>query len=140
MFELKVQLVYPNSKPPVKKYFDDAGFDLFTAKETFMPPGGTIVIDCGIKVCIPEGYFGLVVPRSSWRKKGLLCLSVYDSQYRGIVTPFITNCSHAMMHFDEGERVLQLIPVPIPLGRILVVDELPDSLRGENGVGSTGKN
>ncbi len=139
-FKLLVQLVYPHSAAPFKKHHDDAGYDLFSAQDYTLSPGQTVKLDCGIKIAIPEGWHGHIVPRSSWRSKGLLCQSIYDTGYRGLVQPFITNVGDEVLSIKKGERVVQLVPIPVPVGEsIEVVDFLPEHARGENGVGSTGR-
>jgi len=139
-FRIQVQLVYPHSIAPFKKYEDDAGFDLFAAKSYYIAPGNTVKLDCGIKIAIPKGWHGHIVPRSSWRQKGLLCQSIYDTGYRGLVQPFITNVSNEPMNIEENERVVQLVPIPTPIINLVeVVEELPEHPRGEGGAGSTGR-
>lgn len=138
--ELLVQLRYPDALPPTKKRREDAGWDLYSYWGVKLNPGETCPLDCGVSMWVPDGLAGIIFPRSSWRSKGLVCHSVYDHGYTGLVQPFITNSSSEVIEIEKGERVLQFLYMPVMLGgRVRIVDELPVSDRGENGVGSTGK-
>ncbi len=138
--ELLVKLRYEDAKPPVKKRREDGGWDLFSITDYAISSGQTVPLNCGISIWVPDGYVGLIFPRSSFRKKGLTCHSVYDHGYTGIVQPFVTNGSNETILIEKGERVLQFLFMPALLGgRVRIVDELPASDRGEAGVGSTGK-
>lgn len=138
--EILVKPLYSNSKPPIKKRRADAGWDLYAHQSYILKPGETIKLDCGVAIWIPDGFAGIIFPRSSWRQKGLLCQSVYDHGFTGIVEPFTTNASNQDIQVEAGERVLQLMFMHVQLGgRIRLVDDLPHSDRGEAGAGSTGK-
>ena len=138
--ELSVKLFYPDAQIPYQKYLDDAGVDLFSYHELVIQPHDTIKLDCGIAIDIPVGYFGLITPRSSWRAKGLLCQSIFDAGFQGLIEPFTTNLSSNPVSILKGERVLQLVILPIPVSKTCsIVEDFNPSLRGSNGVGSTGK-
>jgi dUTP pyrophosphatase len=138
--ELLVKLIYLDAIPPTKKRREDAGWDLHAQFDVKLLPGHTLPLDCGIAIWVPDGFAGLIFPRSSWRSKGLVCHSVYDHGYTGLTQPFITNSSSEVIEIEKGERVLQFLFVPVLLGgRIRIVSELPASDRGGDGVGSTGK-
>ena len=138
--ELLVKLNYDNAKPPSKKRREDAGWDLYSQVSLALKHGQTHILDCGVSIWVPDGFVGIVFPRSSWREKGLVCQSVFDHGYTGNVQPFITNSSTQDIFIDRGERVLQFLFMPVLLGgRVHVVSELPTSHRGGDGVGSTGK-
>lgn len=139
---LKIQfkLLTPSSKVPVRKYNSDAGFDLFSNAAIALQPGQTLKLDCGVAANIPEGYYGLVLPRSSWRKKGLLCQSVYDAGFQGLIEPFVTNTSNGILYIQNDERVVQLVLHQIPIiTEVEVVDEFIESERGTKGAGSSGR-
>ena len=120
----------------------DAGADLVaTSIDTHRD--GQIVYGTGLAVEIPEGMVGLVFPRSSVRNYDLAMsnsVGVIDSGYRGeiMVTYNLKNPLPANIYL-LGERIAQLIIIPVPLVQYKEVDELSETQRGETGHGSTGK-
>ena len=138
--DILVKPFYPDARLPTKKFSSDAGFDLFTYGSFKVGPNETIGLDCGVRLYIPAGLMGIIVSRSSWRQRGLVCLSIIDSFYTGLIQPHVTNSSTETLEFQDGERVLQLIPVQIAsLGCLRLVSEMPESLRGDSDLGSTGR-
>lgn len=128
---------------PTKAHATDAGFDL-TATSREIDTVGNFVYGTGIAVEIPEGYVGLVFPRSSIAKKTLILtnsVGVIDSGYRGeIMAKFSDNKLSARGEvYEVGERIAQLIILPYPQIEFEEVAELSDSDRGVGGYGSTGK-
>lgn len=138
------------------KHSWDAGFDLqtFGIIETpchpdeipflignpfILQPHKTYKIYCGISVCIPQGYVGFVVSRSSARSKGITALSVWDAGYKGVLMPFISTSGYTVPVL-YGERLVQLVitlkPEVVPYKANL--DEI-ETTRGSQGVGSTGR-
>lgn len=142
---------------PTKAHATDAGFDLVATSRIFDREGNA-TYGTGIAVEIPEGYVGLVFPRSSIFRKDLALsnsVGVIDSGYRGeIMAKFKptlvhkfwgTNLSNLESRtplkprlYDEGERIAQLIIMPIPQVEFVEAEELTPSERGEGGYGSTG--
>lgn len=128
---------------PTKAHATDAGFDL-TATSRTIDTAGNFVYGTGIAVEIPEGYMGLVFPRSSIAKYTLLLtnsVGVIDSGYRGeIMAKFCDNKLTARGEvYEVGERIAQLIILPYPAIEFEEVAELSTSDRGVGGYGSTGK-
>jgi dUTP pyrophosphatase len=127
----------------------DAGMDL-TCTEALLDASGCYVYKTGLAVEIPEGFFGLLVPRSSVAKKSLILTNhagILDSGYRGeIMFKYKPNYQYFLQSEEikneqiylKGERVGQLIIMPYPEVEWEVVDELSDSDRGAGGYGSTG--
>ena len=122
----------------------DAGIDL-TAVKILNHSITQITYGTGLSIEIPEGYVGLVYPRSSIRNKSLLLsnsVGVIDSGYRGeIQATFIkTNSVHGIDSvYKVGDRICQIIIVPYPKVNLIPVQSLSESIRGINGFGSTGK-
>ena len=138
--ELLVKPLYSSTRPPIKGRRGDAGWDLYTHQSYILQPGDTIKLDCGVAIWVPDGFAGIIFPRSSWRERGLLCQSVYDHGFTGKVEPFTTNASNKEIEIPEGERILQLMFMHVQLGgRVRLVDTLPESERGTQGAGSSGK-
>jgi len=133
-FDLRVFRVLPANHPDPTDYSSEED------KTYIIQPGETVKLDCACRIVVPQGVCGLVVPRSSWRRKGLVAMSIFDPGYLLPWTPFATNCYSDVIHISSGERVLQVLFVPLFYGGTLNVTKLPDYLydRG-GGAGSTGK-
>jgi len=123
----------------------DAGMDLTATSRTF-DEHGNVVYGVGLAIEIPEGYVGLIFPRSSNAKTDLYLtnhVGVVDSGYRGEIM-FKFRKSDVIKNFQEarlyhvGERVGQLMIIPYPQIEFEEVEELSSTERGEGGYGSTG--
>lgn len=129
---------------PYKKHNSDAGFDLRSAMEFFdIYPGETKQIHTGIRIAIPEGYMGMIVPRSGLGSRGFALkntIGIIDSEYRGEIIIIGINNGMAPIPINKFDRIAQLILVPVLLPVINVVDKLDDTERGEGGFGHTGHN
>lgn len=136
---LKYKKMHPDAKEPLKATDGSAGFDLYAVSEIINKK--TIKYDTGIAFEIPKGYVGLLFPRSSVIKKGLTMgnsVGVIDSDFRSSVSAvFYVNENDEI--YKIGERVCQLVLVPIPYFELVEVDELTETERGTGGFGSTGK-
>lgn len=145
MVNVKVKKVLDNAVMPIQGTAGAAGFDLTAATEKFRPEltGPIWEYDTGLAFEIPPGYVGLVFPRSSVTTKTTLMLGnavgVIDSDYRGTVKFQYRNVRPTGKKFNVGERIGQIIIIPIPAVNFNEVSELAESDRGEGGFGSTGK-
>jgi dUTP pyrophosphatase len=122
----------------------DAGIDLYAAQDITLGPGERGVIGSGIAIAIPEGFVGLVSPRSGTALRGGLSMvntpGIVDSGYRGEVRLILVNLDpREPIEITRGDRVAQLVIVPVAHAEIVETSELPDSQRGEGGFGSTGR-
>jgi dUTP pyrophosphatase len=122
----------------------DAGLDLYSAEDATIAPGDRCVVGSGVAVAIPDGYVGLVAPRSGTAVSvGLSMVNtpgVVDSGYRGEVRLILVNHdTKDAINIARGERIAQLVVVPVASLDIVETDELPPSERGEGGFGSTGR-
>ena len=122
-----------------------AGADLYALIDgplTFKP-GETILVHTGIAMEIPVGYAGLIYARSGLAsKKGLAPankVGVVDADYRGEVMVALHNHNIVEVSIEPGERIAQLVIAPFLKGIVNPVEELSETVRGEGGVGSTGK-
>lgn len=118
-----------------------AGLDLRAAECARITPGATVAVRTGLHVAIPEGYCGLVLPRSGLGTKGIILansVGLIDSDYRGECICFMYNRSSKPFHIQEGDRVAQLLIVKFERIEFEVVDNLPSTERDSGGFGSTG--
>ena len=136
------KLVQTAQKPKFGKP-GDAGADLVATSVDFSRKN-QVVYGTGLAVEIPEGMVGLVFPRSSVRNYDLSMansVGVIDSGYRGeiMVTFNILNLHTVENSYQVGDRIAQLIIIPVPLAKYVEVEELSETQRGQQGHGSTGK-
>lgn len=136
---IKYKKTHKNAVDPVRGNATDAGYDLTaTSKET---KNGFIQYGTGIHFEIPEGMVGLIYPRSSITKKGLMLknsVGIIDAGYRGEVMFRFHELDNRNI-YEVGDRVGQIIFQELPKILMKEVDELSDSERGEGGFGSTGQ-
>ena len=108
-----------------------------------LPPGGRALLPTGLAAAIPAGHVGLLAVRSSMGIRHGVTLSngvgVIDSDYRGQVHVGLHNLSGEPYTVQPGDRVAQLMVVPVAAPEIEVVDALPETVRGAGGLGSTGR-
>lgn len=143
---VRVRKLHPDAVIPAYSKPGDAGMDL-TAVEVERDATGNYCYNTGLSMEIPQGYVGLLFPRSSNTKKALTLgnsVGVVDSGYRGPIILKYRALAYAQSHQPEeayvaGDRVGQIIIMPYPNIHFLEVNELEASERGEGGFGSTGK-
>jgi dUTP pyrophosphatase len=143
---MKVRIKKINENAVIPKYAknSDAGLDL-VATSIILETSTQITYGLGIALEIPEGFVGLVFPRSSIRNTDLVLsnsVGVIDSGYRGELQATFNKINHHKIRVDDykvGDRIAQIIIIPHPPIEFDVVDELSDTERGEGGFGSTGK-
>ncbi len=107
-----------------------------------LEPGGRELVPTGLRVAIPAGYAGLVMPRSGLAlRSGVTVLNapgLIDSGYRGEIGVLLVNHGARTVVIQHGERIAQLVIQPVARAQLVEVRELPESRRGEGGFGSTG--
>ncbi len=120
----------------------DAGLDLRASESVKLEPGERRLVSTGLAIAIPEGHAGLVLPRSGLAvQKGVTVLNapgLIDSGYRGELKVLLINHGPAVVAIERGERIAQLVIQAVARARLVEVERLPDSARGEGGFGSTG--
>ncbi len=130
---------------PTRQHEGDAGYDLYAdiQEPVIIKPHTTEFIHTGIAIEIPDGYFGAVFARSGLAtNEGLRpanCVGVCDSRYRGEYMVALHNDSTAAKTVSLGDRIAQLVVMPYLNVEFNEINELPDTERGENGFGSTGR-
>lgn len=140
---LEIQRLDPGLPLPAYQREGDAGLDLHSAADVTIGPGERTVVGTGIAVAIPSGYVGLTTPRSGLAATAGLSIvntpGVVDSGYRGEIKLILVNLDLSeKIEIKRGERVAQLLVVPVAVAEVIEVDELPSTERGEGGLGSTG--
>lgn len=125
---------------PTKSYEGDAGYDLVCSKSTAIPIGGFADVPCGVRVQMPRGVWGRITGRSSTlrRRRLLVAEGVIDNGYRGELFCGVQNLGDEKAVVEAGERVAQLLLHNDINLRTVRVEELGESVRGEQGFGSTG--
>lgn len=123
---------------PMRAHDSDAGFDLFAIEDVALSPDKTFKVDTGVHVLIPEGYVGLVLPRSSYNCAGVATpTGVIDAGYTGSISVFLV--SKYDLRIFKGNRIAQLVIVPLPDVHLVAGDVTGvKSERGLGGFGSTG--
>ncbi|WP_313356012.1 dUTP diphosphatase [Microbacterium sp.] len=121
----------------------DAGADLVSTEAVRLEPGERALIGTGVRIALPEGYTAFVVPRSGLAAKhGITVVNspgTVDAGYRGEIRVSLLNTdSREAYDVAVGDRIAQLIVMPVVQARFEPVDDLPDSVRGDGGFGSTG--
>ena len=145
MSYLKIMLVSKNANLPSMETTGSAGYDLHACldKSVILNPGETKLIGSGIALAIESGYAGFIYARSGLGiKKGIIpanCVGVIDSDYRGEIKIGLKNTSTEPFAIQHGDRIAQLVITRCETFELLVSDSLDDTMRGNNGFGSTGK-
>ena len=128
---------------PEKAHASDAGYDLRTPHDATIYPGGTITIDTGVHMMIPDGYVGMIESKSGLNiKDGLTSFGVVDAGYTGSIRVKLRADADAKPKtFYAGDKISQIVILPLPLleFRLDEVNEFPATERGDKGFGSTGR-
>jgi dUTP pyrophosphatase len=141
--KLPFRRIDPAVSLPSYAHPGDAGLDLASAVDVEIQPGDRAMVPTGLAVAIPDGYAGLVLPRSGLASKYGLTLAnspgLIDSGYRGEIVCAVVNLDNERsVRIQRGDRIAQLVIVPVAAVEPLLVDELPHSDRGQGGFGSSG--
>lgn len=165
--KILVQKMYPDAKLPTRATEGAAGYDLYaylrygedSDVHSFSRDGKAVVHVCashepnskygksycfrtGIAVAIPEGYVGLLFPRSGWATKRQIrlsnCVGVIDSDFRDEIIVCLTNDGFMSQEVVDGDRIAQLVVIKYEELEQEVVDALPPTVRGKGKFGSTG--
>lgn len=143
---LRVQLLDASARLPVVAHpGEDLGYDLFALEALTLLPGRVCKVRTGIAVearhpATDEALGLLIRDRSSMASKGIVTTGgVIDAGYRGEILVLMTNLTSEPFALQAGDKIAQMIPVPVLTGRILAVDSLEDSSRAAKGFGSSGR-
>jgi dUTP pyrophosphatase len=142
VIELPIRRLRDDAVVPSRAYAGDAGLDLAACDRVELGPGERATVGTGLAVAIPDGYAGYVQPRSGLAMRhGITIVNtpgLVDSGYRGELRIVLLNTdAREPFVVEPGMRIAQLVIVPIPEIEPVEVDELPGSVRGVRGFGSS---
>jgi dUTP pyrophosphatase len=134
-----VKLNHPDAKVPLQSE-GNAGRDLYSIIDALIKPGQRVLIDTGISTAFPEGYVGLIWPRSGLSaKNGIDVLAgVIDENYRGNISVCLLNTGEEDVFLPKGSRIAQMIIQQYNNEAFMVVDELSETTRSDKGFGWSG--
>ena len=138
-----VEVLISSPVVPVYAHPGDAGADLMAAEAFVLTPGARATVPTGVSIALPDGYVAFVVPRSGLAAKhGITIVNspgTVDAGYRGEIRVTVLNTdAEQPFSIEVGDRIAQLIIMPVARARFVPVTTLPGSHRGESGFGSTG--
>lgn len=141
--DLPIKKLDSSVELPKYAYEGDAGLDLASSESLVLQPFERKLVATGLAIAIPEGYAGLVIPRSGLAiKHGISIVNapgLIDSGYRGELKVILVNLDpETPFEIKAGDRIAQLMLVKIPSVKLQQVEDLPSSERGEGGFGSSG--
>jgi dUTP pyrophosphatase len=143
--EIFAKVLHPDAVLPRYANEGDAGCDLVAVEScTLRAGGGRALVATGLAVAIPEGHGGFVLPRSGLASKhGVTCANapgLIDPGYRGELKVALVNLDPERdYHVEKGDRIAQLVVVPLATSNFRLVEELPSATRGVGGFGSSGR-
>jgi dUTP pyrophosphatase len=141
--QVRIRRLDPGVPLPSYAHPGDAGADLTTTVDVLLEPGERALVPTGISLALPVGYVGLVHPRSGLAARSGLSIvnapGTVDAGYRGEVKVALVNLDPRVpVQLHRGDRIAQLVVQRVEHATFLEVDELPGSVRGAGGYGSTG--
>ena len=138
--KIKIKKLKENAKLPKYHHPGDAGMDMQAMETVTINPGEQYLFWHGFALEFPEGYVAIVMDKSSIAKVGFKQMGgVFDSGYLGEYNTLLVNLSDKSYTFEEGDKVSQLVIIPVIRGKLEEVSELSDASRGQGSFGSTGK-
>jgi len=146
--QIQFKRLHPDAIIPLRAHPTDAGLDLrahYPENPTYasIAPGGRVIVPTGLVVAIPEGYVGLVCPRSGLAAKYGITVTnapgIIDSGYRGELKVILQNTGDDTFTIEHSDRIAQLVITPALHVDVVEVTEFSSTDRGEAGFGSTGK-
>ena len=140
---VSIKILSRDAQIPHMAYNGDAGVDLRSVERIVLEPQERAMVATGLAIALPEGYAGFVLPRSGLAaKQGISIVNapaLIDSNYRGELKVILLNTDpDKSFTIEIGDRIAQLIVMPVPTINFEQVEELTESQRGESGFGSSG--
>lgn len=138
-----VEVLLHAAEAPSYAHHGDAGADLTSTEAAVLAPGQRITLGTGVSIALPDGYVAFVVPRSGLAAQhGITIVNspgTVDAGYRGEIRVTVLNTDAAESYtVQAGDRIAQLVIMPVARARFIPVERLPGSERGDSGFGSTG--
>ena len=138
-----VEVLLHGAQPPAYAHAGDAGADLVSTEDLTLAPGERATVGTGVSIALPDGYVALVVPRSGLAAKhGITIVNTpgtVDAGYRGEIRVILLNTDATESYaVAAGDRIAQLLVLPVTRARFIPVERLPGTERGDGGFGSTG--
>lgn len=125
---------------PTRAHDTDAGLDLYAERDAIVRPREPAIFDTGVHIQLPPNTAGMLKSKSGLNVKyGITSEGVVDVGYTGSICVKLYNHSGVPYEVKRGDKISQLVIVPVVIPPITVVDELEDTERGDNGFGSTGR-
>ena len=146
MEQLKIKLLSDTAKVPSRATEGSAGYDLYAdiGAPLYLMPGETLLVPTGVAVALPDAKsVAVVCARSGLAIKHGITLAngvgIIDSDYRGEIKVGLINLGNENFVIEPGERIAQLLIMPVEIPELIVSEELTETDRGSGGFGSTGK-
>ncbi|MCX5786009.1 MAG: dUTP diphosphatase [Elusimicrobia bacterium] len=137
---VKVKKLHPSALLPDRAHPTDAGADLFSLEAVEIPPQSAVKARTGLSIALPEGTAGIVWGKSSLESQGLIVTAgLVDEGYRGEVLVCLFNLTNEPKNLAKGQKMAQLLVMPVRYVNFDAAEELEASRRGTGGFGSTGK-
>jgi len=140
---LEVRRLHADAVVPAYAHPGDAGLDLTSVEAVTLGPGERASVATGLAIAVPDGWVGLVHPRSGLaRRHGITVTNApgtIDAGYRGEVLVLLVNLGSDEVQLAAGERIAQLLLQRVGHAQVVEVEELDDTPRGQGGFGSTGR-
>jgi dUTP pyrophosphatase len=137
---IKVKRLNPEAKLPTYAHPGDVGMDLYSLEEYTLKPGEHHRFNLGFAIEFPENYAGIIKDKGSISGKKLHTMGgVFDAGYRGEYNVHLVNLGDEPYTVEKGDKVAQLVFIPVAIAKIEEVDTLSDSSRGDGRFGSTGR-
>ncbi len=140
MIKVKIKRLNGEAKLPSYAHPGDVGLDLYSMEDRIIAPMEHARFFNGFALEFPEGYAAIVKDKGSISKAGLHTMGgVFDAGYRGEYNVHLVNLSQEPYTVEKGDKIAQLVILPVAIAELEEVEELSDSSRGEGRFGSTGK-
>jgi dUTP pyrophosphatase len=128
------------AKMPTRAHSTDAGLDIYAREERVVPARGSAIFDTGVHIELPEGTVGMLKSKSGLNVKyGITSEGVIDVGFTGSIVVKLYNNSDDDYRVKAGDKISQLVILPILTPTPCLVDSLEDTERGDNGFGSSGR-
>lgn len=125
---------------PQRAHYTDAGLDLRTPVDAYVRAGGSTVIDTGVHIQLPPGTVGMLKSKSGLNvKDGIVSEGVIDEGYTGTILVKLYNHGTEAKQFSRGDKITQLVVLPVLYVNVEQAEEIQGGPRGDNGYGSTGR-